>query len=91
MAIFGINFNNFGSRKLRIDSQKRNILFGDNNNSDKKTELETEEKEDKKVQNLIYSVPNDYRPYIPVNPSRPPKTKTNDVPMLIYATPPIEE
>ena len=90
MAIFGINFNDFGSRKLRIDSQKRNILFGNNNDSAKKTELKTEEKEDQKVQNLIYSVPKDYKPYIPVNPSKPPKTETKDVPMLIYATPPVE-
>ena len=27
MTIFGINFNDFGSRKLRIDSQKNNANF----------------------------------------------------------------
>ena len=89
MAIFGINFNDFGSRKLRIDSQKRNILFG-NNTSIKKPELKTEDKEVPKVQNLIYSIPKDYKPDILVNPPKPPKTETKDAPILIYAPPPIE-
>lgn len=34
MAILGINFSDFGSRKLRTDSQRRGITFNGEKNSD---------------------------------------------------------
>lgn len=34
MAIIGINFNDFGSRKLRFDSQRRGITFNGEKNPD---------------------------------------------------------
>ena len=97
MAIFGINFNDFGSRKLRIDSQKDNVGF--NSILDKKMMVkyavpsQPNSKPDKKpaddVPTIKYGIPSEnFLPYIHIKPQKPTTTTTNEPPVVKYGYPP---
>ena len=100
MAIFGINFNDFGSRKLKIDSQKNGEV---NFEGRRKQQLlkyappvNPDDDLDKKpvddLPTVKYGIPSEnFLPYIHIKPPIPTKTIDYDIshaPMVKYGYPP---
>ena len=98
MAILGISFGDFGSRKLRFDSQKNNLSFGGSVDDEIKSRVtkcathsvseQTDKNSEKPVSvpNLIYSIP-EGNFYPPVNINSP-DNKTTPQPFVAkYSVP----
>ena len=102
MAIFSINFNDFGSRKLKIDSQKNNVGFNSILDTKKMVKYalppQPNSKPDKKptddVPTIKYGIPSEnFLPYIHIKPPIPTKTIDYDIshaPMVKYGYPPVD-
>ena len=98
MAIFGINFGDLGSRKLRFDSQKNNINFNGlikdtiPEKSIKKyavskqpLQIPSNEKPIDDAPTIKYGIPSEnFRPYVNINPPKP----SPEPPIVKYGFPP---
>lgn len=100
MAIFGINFGDLGSRKLRFDSQKKDANF---NGLIKDTKAEksikkyavpkqplqipSNEKPIDDAPTIKYGIPSEnFRPYVNINPPKP--SPSPEPPIVKYGYPP---
>ena len=77
MTIFGINFNNFGSRKLRFDSQNRGLAFSSSNKPD-----ETE-----RILNKFDLSRNHVKYALPSDPTQYDENLKDDAPTIKYGIP----
>ena len=95
MAILGVSFGGFGSRKLRFDSQKNNLSFGGEIDNEMKRRSAKPEQTDNNNEkpdsepNLIYSIPKEnYDPYININHPKNDDNKTSPQPFVAkYSVP----
>ena len=93
MAIFGIKISNFGSGKLRFDSQNNNVSFkGDVTDTAKKTFVENPMYAPPEQMNTENKVPKqeNYNAYVNMNTITPIKEETlpkEEPPVAKYAHP----